>query len=383
MELSIISDYFESENNSSLSKKEAIESRRNFFLGIKDEFIITDDGSLSLKFQDTMHSYIGALKERLHAYSIPSKIAERKRLLDICSGFGYNALYALYHNPKLEIDMVEKFWEISAVSLIIPLPENYSFLALEFERIKGSVESKLHEMGLIKNLAYENDSNLRLHIGEAEEVLSNMQDKFDVIFFDPYKSEVSPELFTIESVKLMVDRLEENGIFLTYLSNYAIRSAISCYLNIGKVNLPLKKVEGTIASRSKEELPIDSYEERIIALTELGVPYRKAETPEGILLKRLEERAFMKNKYLLPSSKRSIVNFEEAFSGSDINLRKRLEDFGLTKESAEYIICPQKEECVCKKCQKRYVTSSERIREMRRRIYEIKNFNHEVCPYTH
>jgi tRNA U34 5-methylaminomethyl-2-thiouridine-forming methyltransferase MnmC len=383
MELSIISDYFESENNKSLSKKEAIESRRDFFLDIKDEFIITDDGSLSLKFQDTMHSYIGALKERLHAYSIPSKIAERKRLLDICSGFGYNALYALYHNPKLEIDMVEKFWEISAVSLIIPLPENYSFLTLEFERIKGSVESKLHEMGLIKNLAYENDSNLRLHIGEAEEVLSKMQAKFDVIFFDPYKSEVSPELFTIESVKLIVDRLEENGIFLTYLSNYAIRSAISCYLNIGKVNLPLKKVEGTIASRSKEELPIDSYEEKIIALTELGVPYRKAETPEGILLKRLEERAFMKNKYLLPSSKRSIVNFEEAFSGSDLYLKKRLEDFGLTKESAEYIICPQKEECVCKKCQKRYVTSSERIREMRRRIYEIKNFNHEVCPYTH
>jgi SAM-dependent methyltransferase len=383
MDLSIISDYFEFENNRSLSKKEVLESRRNFFLDIQKEFIITDDGSLSLKFQDTMHSYIGALKERLHAYSIPSRIAERKRLLDICSGFGYNALYALYHNPKLRIDMVEKFWEISAVSLIIPLPENYSFLNPEFERIKGAVENKLHWMGLIKNLAYGNDPNLRLHVGEAEDVLSNMQDKFDVIFFDPYKSEVSPELFTIESVKCMVDRLEENGIFLTYLSNYAIRSALSCYLNIGKVNLPLKKVEGTIASRSKEELSIDSYEERIIALTELGIPYRKAETPGEILLKRLEERVFMKNKYLLPSSKRSIVNFEDAFSGSDTSLRKRLEDFGLTKESAEYIICPQKEECICKKCQKRYDTSSERIREMRRRIYEIKNFNHEAYPYTH
>jgi len=210
-----------------------------------------------------------------------------------------------------------------------------------------------------------------------------MRDKFDVIFFDPYKSEVSPELFTIEFVKLMLDRLEENGIFLTYLSNYAIRSALSCYLNIGKVDLPLKKVEGTIASISKEDLPIDSYEERIIALTELGVPYRRADSSEEILLKRLEERAFMKNKYLLPSSKRSIVNFEDAFGGNDALLRKRLEDFGLTKESAEYIICPQKEECICKKCQKIYGTSSERIREMRRRIYEIKNFNHEACPYTH
>jgi len=383
MDLSIITDYYESENNKTLSKKEVIDSRRNFFLSIKDEFIITDDGSLSLKFQDTMHSYIGALKERLHAYTIPSKISERKRLLDICSGFGYNALYAMNHNPKLKIDMVEKFWEISAISLIIPLPENYSFLNPEFERIKGSVENKLKEMGILKNLAYQNDSNIRLHIGEAEEVLSNMQDKFDVIFFDPYKSEVSPELFTIEFVKLMLERLEQNGIFLTYLSNYAIRSALSCYLNIGKVNLPLKKVEGTIASTSKEELPIDPYEERIIALTELGVPYRNAGSPEEILLKRIEERALMKNKYLLPSSKRSIVNFEDAFLGNDVFLRKRLEDFGLTKESAEYIICPQKEECICKKCQKRYGTSSERIREMRKRIYEIKKFTHEACPYTH
>lgn len=383
MELSKITDYFESENKRALTKNEIIESRRNFFLEIQHEFIITDDGSLSLKFQDTMHSYIGALKERLHAYSIPSRITERKRLLDICSGFGYNALYALYHNPKLKVDMVEKFWEISAVSLIIPLPENYSFLVPEFERIKGSVERKLQEIGVLKNLAYPNDPNITLHIGEAEEILSEMQDNFDVIFFDPYKSEVSPELFTIEFVKLMLDRLEENGIFLTYLSNYAIRSALSCYLNIGKVDLPLKKVEGTIASTSKEDLPIDSYEERIIALTELGVPYRKAASPEEILLKRIEERAFLKNKYLLPSSKRSIVNFEDAFLGNDALLRKRLEDFGLTKESAEYITCPQKEECICKKCQKRYCTSSERIREMRRRIYEIKNFNHEACPYTH
>ncbi len=383
MDLSIISDYFESENKKHLTKKEIIDSRRNFFLEIKDEFIVTDDGSLSLKFQDTMHSYIGALKERFHAYSIPSKISERERLLDICSGFGYNALYALHFNPKLSIDMVEKFWEISAVLLIIPLPENYSFLLPEFERIRGSVEHKLCEMGLIKNLAYENDPTINLHIGEAELILSQAKEKFDVIFFDPYKSEVSPELFTVDFVKLMVDRLEENGILLTYLSNYAIRSALSCYLNIGKVNLPLKKVEGTIASTSKEDLPIDSYEERIIALTELGVPYRKANTPEEILLKRLEERAFMKNRYVLPSSKRSIVNFEDAFLGNDESLRKRLEDFGLTKESAEYVICPQKEVCICEKCDKRYDTSSERIREMRRRIYEIKNFSHEVCPYTH
>ncbi|KYC49101.1 MAG: hypothetical protein AMQ22_01731 [Candidatus Methanofastidiosum methylothiophilum] len=134
MDISKISDYFESENSKILTKKEIIESRRNFFLSIKDEFIVTDDGSLSLKFQDTMHSYIGALKERLHAYSIPSRIAERKKLLDICSGFGYNALYALNHNPKLNIDMVEKFWEISAVSLIIPLPESYSFLLPEKDK---------------------------------------------------------------------------------------------------------------------------------------------------------------------------------------------------------------------------------------------------------
>ena len=383
MDLSRISNYFESENKKQLTKNEIIESRRNFFLKIKDEFIVTDDGSLSLKFQDTMHSYIGALKERLHAYSIPSKISERERLLDICSGFGYNALYALHFNPKLRVDMVEKFWEISAVLLIIPLPENYSFLLQEFERIRGSVEHKLCEMGLIKNLAYENDPTIKLNIGEAEFILPEMEEKFDVIFFDPYKSEVSPELFTVDFVKLMVDRLEENGILLTYLSNYAIRSALSCYLNIGKVNLPLKKVEGTIASASKEDLPIDQYEERIIALTELGVPYRKAETPEEILFKRLEERAFMKNRYVLPSSKRSIVNFEDAFLGNDESLRKRLEDFGLTKESAEYVICPQKEACICEKCDRRYGTSSERIREMRRRIYEIKNFSHEVCPYTH
>ena len=190
MDLSIISDYFESENKMQLTKNEVLESRRNCFLKVRDQFITTDDGALSLKFKDTMHSHVGALKERLHAYTIPSKIQERKRLLDICSGFGYNALYAIYTNPKLSVDMVEKFWEISAVSLIIPLPENYSFLDASFDRIKGSVENKLFEMGKIKNCAYENDPNIRLHIGEAQSILSQMDEKFDVIFFDPDRKSV-------------------------------------------------------------------------------------------------------------------------------------------------------------------------------------------------
>jgi len=381
MDISIIRKYFESENKKNLTSHEVFNERNKFFLQIKDNFIITGDGTLSLKFEDTMHSYVGALKERLEAYTKPSKISERKKLLDICSGFGYNALYALYYNPNLEIDMIEKFWEISAISLFLPLPDNYSFLEDYFNKIKGAVEYKLHELGLIKNLYYNNDSNIRLHVGEADEILSKMGNKFDVIFFDPYKAEVSPELFTIEFVKKMLDRLDEKGIFLTYLSNYAIRSALSCYSNIGKVNLPLNKVEGTIATLIQEESSIGQYEERIIALTELGIPYRNASTPKEILDKRNEERKFMRNRYLLPSSKRNIVDFESAFNGEDTNLRNRLEEFGLTKEYSEYILCPQKEQCICGKCTKRFKTSSERIIEMRKRLFELKGFNHEVCPY--
>ncbi|NMC61261.1 MAG: hypothetical protein GYA51_18045 [Candidatus Methanofastidiosa archaeon] len=382
MDISLIREYFEAENKRSLTRDEVIEARNNFFLEISDQFIITDDGSLSLKFEDTMHSSIGALKERLEAYSKPSKISEREKLLDVCSGFGYNALYALFFNPLLKIDMIEKFWEISAISLLIPLPKNYFFLEEQFDRIKGAVEYSLHERGLIKNLAYKTDPSIKLHIGEADIVLSGMNSKFDVIFFDPYKSEVSPELFTIEFVKQLLDKLDEKGIFLTYLSNYAIRSALSCYSNIGKVKLPLNKVEGTIATINREEASLGLYEERIIALTELGIPFRKAKTPEEVLKHREEERSFMRNKYLLPSSKRNIVDFESAFFGNDTNLKKRLEDFGLTKEFVEYLICPQKEKCICGRCKTRFKTSSERIIEMRRRIYEIKRFNHEVCPYT-
>ena len=47
MDLSTIASYFALENKGSLTKKEIEESRREFFLGIKDEFIVTDDGTLS------------------------------------------------------------------------------------------------------------------------------------------------------------------------------------------------------------------------------------------------------------------------------------------------------------------------------------------------
>lgn len=376
MNLSKISSYFEYENKKALTKDEISRSRKRFFSKIKDEFVTTDDGTLSLKFEDTMHSKIGALKESLNVYSIPSRISNRERLLDICSGFGYNTLYAVHLNPNLKADMIEKFWEISATSLFLILPKNYSFLEKDFQRVKGAIENRLGEMGIIKNIFHEKDENINLYIGEAEHLLLDIKERYDAVFFDPYKDTVSPELYTVEFAKLMSEKLKEGGMISSYVSSYGLRSALSNFLNIGRVDLPLKKVEGTSASFSKEELSIGTYEERVIALTDLGVPYRKFKTRSMILSKRSEERNLMRNRYLLSSSKRDIVNFEDAFNGKNEPLRKKLERFGLNKELVTYITCPQRKKCVCEKCEESYDTSSKRIKEMRRRIYRIKGANY-------
>ena len=75
------------------------EARKKAELDLKKYLVKTEDGSYTLNSNsrfgnsETMHTYHGAIKESLEKFVKPAQLEskEKVRVLDICSGLGYNA----------------------------------------------------------------------------------------------------------------------------------------------------------------------------------------------------------------------------------------------------------------------------------------------------
>ena len=138
--------------------------------------IKTDDGSYTLSSEkrsdgiETLHSTFGARTEAFEKFAIPSKLKEKAesrkiiRVLDICSGIGYNVSALLdYLNDSdvvIEVDMVESSLETLATTLFIPdICKSHGF-------VKKTIELYLIENGYLQYNKVLSDipSNIKLNI---------------------------------------------------------------------------------------------------------------------------------------------------------------------------------------------------------------------------
>lgn len=112
------------------------EGRVNFFDTYNDYFVLTDDGSYSIKSKEinhkveTLHTSTGAISESFEKFIKPMKFNydEDIAILDICAGLGYNSSAAISDfmknssDSKLTIDMVEISHATLACGLLVPSP---------------------------------------------------------------------------------------------------------------------------------------------------------------------------------------------------------------------------------------------------------------------
>lgn len=352
------------------SRKKNIEERKEFFKKIKKYLIKTGDSTYTYNdplFQETMHSLTGAYEESVHKFCIPSEIQKRKYLLDLFSGFGYNAAAALELNPGLKIDMIEKNPEILALGLLIPE------VCEAHKIIKAAIESSLYNIGFIKNRVYETPKNIRLFIEDA--LNFRYENNYDVIFHDAYSPKRNWKPYSLIFFKKLYKVLDENGVLLTYSSSSPMRSSLlEADFYIGGTEAYKRKRSGTIASKRDLKLKnLSREEERVISLTDLGIPYVK---------NRDDLREKLRNKVLFSSSVKmcfeNIYNFGEKFQITDREKNKAersIKKMELAKKEIIYVVCPQYEKCICGKCSRRYENTTERIKEMRYRLLKLKGIN--------
>lgn len=365
---------------------------------MKKYMVKTEDGSFTIRSEgpdqdsETMHTSHGAVAEAQIKYVNPLRIDGKKdlKILDICTGLGINAAAALekfidyqgkFQLKHIKIDLVEVSWETLATALLIPIPlKSHDYIKKAFEDYLIQ-ENHLTFRNEEKNIPSHVD--LHVHCQDARKITMGISpsNEYDAIFLDPFSPAKSPELYSQEFFQKIGELLKDDGMILTYTSSAPVRHAlINAGLEVGE-GPAMGRRGGTIASPSIENIskPLSYDDERMIALSDAGIPFRDPglnNLPEKIRTKRQTERSQARGNYKLASTvKTPVYLFKEVDDeGLQKRVLKHLRNLGiknLNSDESRYLVCPQFKECICHCKQKRLPTSSARIKEMENRLKRI------------
>ncbi len=271
--------------------------------------ILTKDGTISLRslsYQENFHSLEGALKETKIKFTNPSDLKRFKdkslNVLDICFGLGYNSA-SLFNNLITQNSFINWYaLEIDKKPLEFSL-RNKSFHQLWHPKILKIFNS------LYQNCTYkDNFFECNIFWGEAREKINLIPSniKFDLIYLDGFSPQKCPQVWTIEFLSELSQRLNSQGYLITYSSSAAVRKTLrNLGLNIfnNKPNLLCKNLwsNGTIAIKTPDKKKSQSnfflkslspMEEEHL-LTKASIPYRDpslSSKPQDIIQTRINEQ---------------------------------------------------------------------------------------------
>lgn len=212
---------------------------------------------------------------------------------------------------------------------------------------------------------------------------------YDAVFLDPFSPLKSPELYSVEFFKTLKVLMKDDGMILTYTSAAPVRSAlVEAGFHVGE-GPSFGGKKGTIASSSAENIDkqLSSLDERMIALTDTGAPFRDPKLKDSgseINKKREKEREYVRNRYKFASTVRAPVYLCRDLEDSRLKRRvlKNLHYMGfegLNSSKSRFIVCPQFDRCICGRNCRTFDNSRDRILEMSKRLsIALKEGNQKV-----
>ena len=271
--------------------------------------VLTKDGSYSLRslfFHENFHSLLGALEETKLKFTATSNLQRFKgkslNVLDICFGLGYNSASLINELIKQKSYLNLYALEIDKKPLEYSL-RNESFLNLWAPKVKTIFKS-LYRKDYFEDQFFK----CSLLWGDAREKINIIPSsiKFDLIYLDGFSPQKCPQLWTIEFLSKVIEKLNSQGYFITYSSSAAVRKTLR---NLGLEIFNIKPSfnyktfwsQGTVAMPKfdKNKLkPNFNFEKLSIMeeehlLTKASIPYRDQElnsSKDDIINKRLNEQ---------------------------------------------------------------------------------------------
>jgi len=252
--------------------------------------VITEDGSFSLRslfFKENFHSIRGALEESNTKFINPSALARFKgssvKVLDICFGLGYNSA-SLFNN------LIKQNSSLNWYALEIDkTPLEYSIKNQSFRKLWNPKVCKIFESLLLSNNFEDEYFKCKIIWGEARdkiiEIPSNI--KFDLIYLDGFSPQKCPQVWSVEFLSKVIQKINPQGFLITYSSSAAVRKTLR---DLGMQIYSIKPTNhserswsnGTIAIKNIDEMQLKkntwirklSHMEEEHLLTKAAIPYR-------------------------------------------------------------------------------------------------------------
>lgn len=225
-------------------------------------YLKTDDGSLTLEdvaTGNTFHSGCGAVAECSVVYANNSQVTaglaagKPQRVLELGFGtglaflvtaslakrFGTFVEYVSFEQQPLPLKLVEAIF-LSA-QLIEPVEPALTSLILEqMRRIDGSAGFH-REMTTV--IEWPQVARLTVHRNDLRGWRFDCDDVFDAIYFDPFDPATNPELWTLETLRGMYQRLVPGG----RLTSYCVKSDVRRRLM--ETGFAVSKVPGPVGGK--------------------------------------------------------------------------------------------------------------------------------------
>jgi tRNA U34 5-methylaminomethyl-2-thiouridine-forming methyltransferase MnmC len=245
----------------------------------------TGDGSwtfYSPEFKQAFHNLSGARQEALEKFVLPCHLvplAQRQseiHLLDICFGLGYNSGVA---------------WETIADIQRLTHSGQTQVQIIGLERSPGIPQQAVHHQILFGSTATDQaywaralqegsltreDIVITLLWGDARTQIQTVPLAWaDAVFLDPFSPSVCPELWTVEFLQCVAQRMKPMGRLTTYSCAASVRTALQeAGFHIGSTSPVGRPWPGTVASPSDPDLPPLSPAEIEHLQTRAAIPYR-------------------------------------------------------------------------------------------------------------
>lgn len=121
--------------------------------------------------------------------------------------------------------------------------------------------------------------DINLHKNDARSFIRSNNTTYNFIFLDAFTPAKCPALWTVEFFNGLYNKLEDDGMILTYSSSAAVRNAfLQNGFSVGKIyDAKFKKFVGTIATKNKFliQYPLSELDISLIR-SKAGIPFRDA-----------------------------------------------------------------------------------------------------------
>ncbi|WP_127141339.1 tRNA (5-methylaminomethyl-2-thiouridine)(34)-methyltransferase MnmD [Flagellimonas marinaquae] len=195
---------------------------------MKRKIITTGDGSKTIQIEDwneQYHSKHGAIQEAYHVFIEHGLRLLNKTevsILEIGFGTGLNALITFLEAPKLELKVDYVGVEAYPVSMEEVDALDYA-QQLGVDGLQAPFQS-MHSTPWEKRISIRDDFSLCKQKKDFKDI--DVQNLFNLIYFDAFGARVQPELWTEELFKKMYEAAKPGGVLVTYAAKGSVRRAM-------------------------------------------------------------------------------------------------------------------------------------------------------------